>query len=140
MGAVDATLIPVRKPKAPELDQAYFSGKHGIHGAKIQVTVSADGRAIHASPLIPGRRHDAHLFRNSGLAEFVQKRKKVSGRTVATHPAPLADSGYVGLDEVYYELMHPRKSHRWGRSLRKIQRQLPNYIQTVSLLRISLDV
>lgn len=62
VGAVDATLIPVQKPKSPELDRTYFSGTHGV---KIQVVVSADGRANHVPPLIPGRRHDAYLFRNS---------------------------------------------------------------------------
>lgn len=114
MGAVDATLIPIQKPRSPELDHAYFSGKHGTHGGKIQVTVDADGRAIHISPLIPGRRHDAYLFRNSGLAEFMQKKKKVSGRMVVGHPALLADSGYVGLDEVYYELITCKKKPPMG--------------------------
>ena len=79
VGAVDATLIPVQKSKSPELDRMYFSGKHGTHGAKIQATVSADCQAILVSPLIPGRRHDAHLFRNSELAEFMQKKKKYRG-------------------------------------------------------------
>lgn len=73
LGAVDATLIPVQKPGNRELNHDYYSGKHGAHGGKIQVTVNADGYAIHASPLIPGRRHDAYLFRNSGLADFMQK-------------------------------------------------------------------
>ena len=114
IGAVDGTLIRVQKPKSPELDHDYYSGKHGTHGAKIQVTVSADGQAIHVSPLIPGRRHDAYLFRNSGLAEFMQKKRRVSGRMEIAHPALLADSGYTGLDEVYYELITCKKKPPMG--------------------------
>lgn len=109
LGAVDATLIPIQRPKDPIQNNNYFSGKHGRHGGKIQVTVSPDGRAIHVSPLIPGRRHDAYLFRNSGLAEFMKKTKRTSGKTEITHPALLADSGYIGLDEVYYELIVCKK-------------------------------
>ena len=66
------------------------------------------------SPLIPGRRHDAHLFRNSGLAEFMQKKRRVSGRMEIAHPALLADSGYTGLDEVYYELITCKKKPPMG--------------------------
>lgn len=39
----------------------------------------------------------------------MQKGGEVSGRTVVTHPALLADSGYVGLDEAYYELITCKK-------------------------------
>ena len=109
LGAVDASLIPIQKPKDSMLNNDYYSGKHSMHGAKIQVTVDADGKAIHISPLIPGRRHDAYLFRNSGLAEFMKKVRRGSGRTEITHPALLADSGYTGLDEIYYELIVCKK-------------------------------
>ena len=114
IGAVDATLIQIQKPKERELNNEYFSGKHRIHGAKVQVTVDADGHAMHVSPVIPGRRHDAFLFRQSGLPEFMKETRRVSGRTVVTHPALLADSGYIGLDEVYYELITSKKKPPHG--------------------------
>ena len=76
--------------------------------------MSADGKAVCASLLIPGRRHDAYLFRNSGLSKFMKKTKRTPGRKQITHPALLADSGYVGLDEVYYELIVCKKNPPMG--------------------------
>lgn len=78
LGAVDATLIPVQKPTDRSTNNAYYSGKHHCHGAKIQVVVNSLGEAIHASSLIPGRRHDSFLFRESGIAQFLRLRR---GRT-----------------------------------------------------------
>ena len=52
-GAVDATLIPIQKPMDRDANNVYYSGKHGCHGAKIQVVVDPSGRAIHVSSLIP---------------------------------------------------------------------------------------
>ena len=49
----------------------YYSDKHQCYGVKVQVVVSPNGNAIHVSEVIPGRRHNAHLFRVSGFEEFM---------------------------------------------------------------------
>ena len=81
IGAVDATLILVQKPSDRENEGQYYSGKHHAHGAKVQVVVSSDGFAIHASKVIPGRRHDAFLFRISGVDSFMKDNTKIGGTT-----------------------------------------------------------
>ena len=96
IGAVDAMLIRVQKHEERWLNYEYFPGKHGVHGAKVQVTVDADGRAIYMPPVVPGRRYDAFLFRQSDLAEFMKETRRVPGRVVIAHPSLLADSGYMG--------------------------------------------
>ena len=94
----------------------------------MQVTVSPDGGAIHVSPPIPGRRYDACLFGNSGLAEFMKKTGRTSGRTEITHLALFADSNYVELDEAHYELIVCKKKHQEESYLRKTERQVQNCI------------
>ena len=109
IGAVDATLIPVQKPSDRENEGLYYSGKHHAHGAKVQVVVSSDGFAIHVSKVIPGRRHDAFLFRISGVDSFMKDSIKIGGTTRAFRPALLGDSGYIGLEDIYPELIVTRK-------------------------------
>ena len=111
------------------LNNDYYLGKHSTHGAKIQATVDADGKAIHTSPLIPGRRHDAYLFRNSGLAESMKEVRRGSGRTEITHPALLADSSYAGLDE-YITNSSVRKDHHMENYPRRTSKQTPDFTVT----------
>ena len=114
-GAVDATLIPIRKPMDRDTNNAYYSGKHACHGAKIQVVVDPSGKAIHVSSLIPGRRHDSILFRESGVPQFFKiKREKNTKNYAPGHCYLLADSGYIGLDDIYPELVVSRKKLRNG--------------------------
>ena len=51
----------------------YYSDKHQCYGVKVQVVVSPNGNAIHVSEVIPGRRHNSHLFRVFGFAEFMEE-------------------------------------------------------------------
>ena len=83
LGAVDATLFEIAKPRDRALNQKYFSGKHWRHGLKLQAVVSADGQAVYISPLFPGHRHDASIFRKSGL--FVS-RMELGAKCSSAHP------------------------------------------------------
>ena len=55
LGAAGASLTPIRRTKNRILNNNYSPQKHGRRGGMMQVAVSADGRVINASPLIPGR-------------------------------------------------------------------------------------
>ena len=120
LGVVDATLIPVQKPTDRSTNNAYYSGKHHCHGAKIQVVVNSLGEAIHASSLIPGRRHDSFLFRESGIAQFfkIKKGKNMKG-SAPKHYYLLADSGYIGLEDIYPEVIISKKKPRDGKLSKK---------------------
>ena len=87
--AVDASLILVQKPKGRETRDRVYSGKHHLHGKKVQVVVSPDGLAIHCTKTFDGRRHDSAIFRESGLAEFLEKRRKGGFGLKKIHPHPL---------------------------------------------------
>lgn len=108
IGAVDSTIVEILKPTDRDLDKKYYSGKHHYHGVKAQVLVSPDGYAIHIAPLKPGKRHDSRIFRKSGLDKFLEKRGK-GKRSGAEHPQILCDAGYIGLTDIYPELIVPFK-------------------------------
>ena len=109
IGAVDASLILVQKPKDRETRDCVYSGKHHLHGKKVQVVVSSDSLAIHFTKAFDGRRHDSAIFRESGLAEFLEKRRKGGFGLRKAHPPLLADSSYIGLMDVYEELLVSKK-------------------------------
>lgn len=73
LGAIDATLIEITAPTNRNDNKAYYSGKHGCHGGKVQVLVAPDGICIHMSDVICGSRHDYFLYKESGLEKILTK-------------------------------------------------------------------
>ena len=61
LGALDATLIEIRKPLHSIESREYLSGKHRRYGVRLQVLVAPDGYCIHYGGIINGRRHDFKL-------------------------------------------------------------------------------
>ena len=112
VGAVDTTLIPIQHPSNSELRCKWFPGKYHIHSGKIQVLASSNGRPMRVSQLIPGRRHDSYLFRISGSAEFIKTTTMEHGKRETRHPYILGDSGYIGLQDIYPELIVGEKNLR----------------------------
>ena len=94
LGAIDATLVPIHKLTDRSTNNAYYSGKHHCHGAKIHVVVDSLGETIHASSLISGWCNDSILFGESGIAGFF-KVKKGNIRKILSpkHYYLLANSG-----------------------------------------------
>ncbi|AZZ54916.1 transposase [Rathayibacter iranicus] len=78
---IDGTLLPCWSwADAPEL----YSGKHKTTGHNCQVLADLSGRLIHISDPIAGKHHDAHAFRETGLADILNLSNT------------LADKGYQG--------------------------------------------
>ena len=116
VGAVDATLIMIRKPKERAEDQEYYSGKHRRHGVKLQIMVAPDGMCVHYGGTLPGARHDFFLFEQSTLAMDLRRPKTLpNGDVIMERPQLLADSGYQGIRTVYSGGVIPFKKPPGGR-------------------------
>ena len=91
--AIDGTLIATDRSRAIGPTKGvdlWWSGKHGHHGANIQVITAPDGWPIYTSPVRPGREHDTTCARaHKGLLDALGT-WSTDGRTV------LADLGYEG--------------------------------------------
>ena len=117
LGALDATLIEIRKPLHSIESREYLSGKHRRYGVRLQVLAAPDGYCIHHGGIINGRRHDFMLYQESRLAnETLVTVVQEDGTRVPTRPAILADGGYAGIQMTYPEAIIPRRRQR-GRQL-----------------------
>ena len=54
IGAPDATLIRVTKPRSTVLSRDYLSGKHRACGVRLQVPVAPDGNCVHYGGRLKG--------------------------------------------------------------------------------------
>lgn len=110
IGALDATLIPVRKPVVASEAGTYLSGKHRKYGVRLQVLVSPDGTAIHYGGICRGRQHDFELFKSGTLArDMLTTQTRGDGTVIPMHPTILADGGYQGIAAIYPESIIPRR-------------------------------
>ena len=108
VGALDATLLPVVKPKNPEENRDYFSGKHSRHGVKLQALAAPDGTCIHIGGIVEGRRNDFYLYQQSNLARIMGRPEHNEyGERIITRPPILADGGYLGIRTTYPEAIIP---------------------------------
>ena len=116
IGALDATLIPTVQPANKVDNDAWFSGKHQHHGAKLQVISAPDGTVIHFGGVIPGRRNDKFLFDQSDVPRALsQTITNDDGLQIIVRPPILADGGYQGIHETYPEAIIPHRKPPHGR-------------------------
>jgi hypothetical protein len=85
---VDATEQRTRRPKDPQVQKAYYSGKKKAHTIKTQLLVNQEGRPCHVSDSVPGSHHDLNLERQSQINEQLPPQVKMMG-----------DKGYQGLQD-----------------------------------------
>ena len=79
---VDGTLLPTWSWRTmPEL----YSGKHKTTGVNVQVACDLTGRLAFISDPMPGRTHDAHALKETGLLDHI-----TTGQLIG-------DKGYIGL-------------------------------------------
>lgn len=108
VGALDATLLPVVKPRNPIENRDYYSGKHSRHGIKLQALVAPDGVCIHIGGIVEGRHNDFYLYQQSGLARVMaHSEENEFGERVMVRPPILADGGYLGIRTTYPEAIIP---------------------------------
>ncbi|ETP53415.1 hypothetical protein F442_01678 [Phytophthora nicotianae P10297] len=68
----------------------FYSGKHGLYGLKVEVSVDKRGFAINCSQHAPGATHDITIFK--GNKEFHNvKMKKLPGDEMLPDDCPLAE-------------------------------------------------
>ena len=97
----DATERPIQRPKDPEAQKTYYSGKKKQHSVKNNWRITADSKVVLLMPSYEGSRHDKHiadrsdsnlpresyLYPDSGFQGFtlagmtvIQRKKKPKGR------------------------------------------------------------
>ena len=97
----DATERPIQRPRAPEAQKAYYSGKKKQHTMKNNLMIAADSKVVLLTPTCEGRIHDKRiaetvgyspprgsiLYQDSGFQGFtcpdvkiIQPKKKPKGR------------------------------------------------------------
>ncbi|KAE8891200.1 hypothetical protein PF003_g24632 [Phytophthora fragariae] len=96
----------------------YFSGKHKLHGYKVEVSVLPTGKAINCTSHHPGHVSDIEIFRRNQAFHSqnmkkseANKRLQDEGPLVTEYPdewAHLADKGYQGLSS-HFRAITPNK-------------------------------
>jgi len=82
---LDATEQRTRRPKDPDEQRRYYSGKRHTHMIKTQVTITPDQQVCDVSHSVPGSVNDLTLLRQSGTVH-----RLLSGRA-------MMDAGYQGI-------------------------------------------
>ena len=79
VGFIDGTIRPICRPGRNQ--RAYYNGHRRIHSLKHQSIAFPDGMIVFADGPYTGNRHDAGLFRDSGLAGILEAHLRgVDGR------------------------------------------------------------
>lgn len=87
---VDATERPIRRPKDPEDQTRFYSGKKKRHTVKNQLVVHPHTHRILAvSKTVEGKRHDKKLLEDDAILSWVPPRATILG-----------DSGYQGAGDI----------------------------------------
>ena len=93
---VDGTLLPTWSWRTmPEL----YSGKHKTTGVNVQVACDLTGRLAFISDPMPGRTHDAHALKETGLLDHI-----TTGQLIG-------DKGYIGLGMITPVRTQPKQQH-----------------------------
>ena len=98
---VDATERPVRRPKDPEDETKYFSGKRMDHTVKNQILINPRSKKIlHVSKMSEGKKHDKKVFEEEAIWMKAPPGTKALG-----------DSAYIGIEKLspYIKLFRPFK-------------------------------
>jgi hypothetical protein len=75
--------------------QEIYNGKDGVHALKFQTVMMADGIIAHLSGPWSGRRHDTHIFRESGLPDALADLPRMPIQDGGELMAIYADPGYA---------------------------------------------
>jgi nuclease HARBI1 len=87
---IDGTLVEITRPSGIQ-QRATHSGHNRRSGLKWQVITTPDGLLFHIFGPFEGRRHDMHLFTQSGLDEFLREELSID----AVQHYVFGDSGYT---------------------------------------------
>lgn len=119
---VDATERPVRRPKDPDDQTRFYSGKKKRHTVKNQIVVHPRTKKILAvSHTVEGKRHDKKLLEDDAILSCVPVNATVLG-----------DSGYQGSGEIapWARFVTPEKK-KPGRELSAVQKETNKALSSV---------
>ena len=123
---VDGTLLPTWSWRTmPEL----YSGKHKTTGVNVQVACDLTGRLAFISDPMPGRTHDAHALKETGLLDHI-----TTGQLIG-------DKGYIGLGMITPIRTQPKQQHteeekRFNKSVNAIRYMIERVIASLKTWRI----
>ena len=109
----------------PEL----YSGKHKTTGVNVQVACDLTGRLAFISDPMPGRTHDAHALKETGLLDHI-----TTGQLIG-------DKGYIGLGMITPIRTQPKQQHteeekRFNKSVNAIRYMIERVIANLKTWRI----
>lgn len=97
----DGTERPIQRPKDPETQKTYYSGKKKQHTIKNNVIINAGCKVLFLTPTCAGKTHDKRIADDAGYA-FPE------GSTV------YQDTGFQGFRPEHVTIVQPKKKPRGG--------------------------
>jgi len=97
----DGTERPIQRPKDPEIQKTYYSGKKKQHTIKNNVIINAGCKVLFLTPTCAGKKHDKRIADDAGYA-FPQ------GSTL------YQDTGFQGFRPEHVTIVQPKKKPRGG--------------------------
>lgn len=100
---LDGTEQPIQRPRDPQQQRAFYSGKKKRHTVKKGIVVNQEGLIRAITPSTPGSVHDLRHFRESGVLHHIPREVSVLG-----------DAGFDGLhhDLPAHSVATPHKARR----------------------------
>ena len=115
----DGTERPIQRPKDPETQTAYYSGKKKRHTVKNNLIINADCKVVLLTPSCEGRRHDKHIADSVGYC-------LPQGSTL------YQDTGFQGFDLQGVNIIQPEKKPK-GRELSNIEKESNRKIASIRI-------
>lgn len=97
----DGTERPIQRPKDPEAQRTYYSGKKKQHTVKNNVIINTEGKVLFLTPTTEGKKHDKRVADDAGYS-FPE------GSTV------YQDTGFQGFRPQEVTIVQPKKKPRGG--------------------------
>lgn len=130
---IDATEQAIERPKNPEIQEIYYSGKKKQHTFKTEIRTTLQGEIVYVSPSCEGSIHDFKLYK--------------SGPSIDPNVHIFADSGYQGIDKIHegsvdipYKKQKNKildeESKEYNRALSKIRVKVEHVIGHMKIFRI----
>ena len=100
---IDASEQQVQRPKRKDMEKSHYSGKAGMHAAKVQYAVNANGLIVHNTRHSPGRVHDVRVYRmkHPTFPSGLPSRDGPDGKGEKARVRAYVDRGYPGAQKMY---------------------------------------
>lgn len=115
----DATERPIQRPKDPQAQKAYYSGKKKQHTIKNNLVINAESKVVFLTPTFEGRIHDKQI------ADTI-------GYTVPRGSVLYQDSGFQGFTLPEVTIVQPKKKPK-GRDLTPEEKETNRLISSIRI-------